>query len=127
MIDLSAAELWPRVSRLFRLWIVVACLWWAYLAWEYWSYKLPEIDPKPVEVSAYSGPYFSALADLPADYFSPEQVAYRARLDAYQERREFRAKLFWFSLPISIPLALWGLTVIMVLLGGWVVSTRPKE
>lgn len=124
---LSAAALWTRFHRFFRLWLVVACVWWAYLAWGYWSYKLPEIDPKPVEVSSSPGIDFSALADLPTDYFSPEQTAYRARLSAYRERREVREKLFRFSLPVSIPLALWGLAALLVLIGGWTVSTRPKE
>lgn len=127
MNNLSAAALWTRFHRFFRLWLVVACVWWGYLAWDYWSYKLPEIDPKPVEVSSSPGIDFSALADLPADYLSPEQVAYRARLDAYRERREVRAKLFWFSLPVSISLALWGLAALSVLIGGWMISARPKE
>lgn len=126
MIDLSAAALWSRLRRFFRLWLVIACIWWGYLTWGYWSYKLPEIDPKPAEVSASPGIDFAALADLPADYLSPKQVAYRARLDEYHERRELRARLFWFSLPVSIPLALWGLAAIALALGGWV-SARPKE
>ena len=125
-VQLSAAALWPHVKPFYRLWLIVACFWWVYLAWGYWSYKLPEFDPEPVDPGPYSHIAVS-IDPLPLDDYSLQQEAYREKWAAYYRRRVLREKLIWFSLPISIPLVLWGGTAALLFVYRWTVKTSTKQ
>ena len=121
LVDLSANVLAQRLRPFFRLWLLVSCIWWAYLSYQYWGYKLPSFDPEPVDMSEDSGGF---VPDYGLAY-SPEKQAYFDKLAAHDERQRIRSMLLRFSMPFSIPLALWGLAFSATVIVRWV-SYQPK-
>ena len=120
-IDLSPNGVFRTAKPLFRPWFLLAVIWWAYISWGYWGYLIPAFDPEP---SGFDGgaAYSSAKSygfTLPPDYGSRAYDDRQERIASYVRRQHLYDKALNFTLPFTIPIALWVLTFGAVTLGRW--------